>query len=97
MIFFNNVIYKGIKKFPFYSILECEDRLVKVSPLLEFVDDWEGFIGGQIAERDVSLLRRHERTSRPLGGESFIDRLERALSRRLHKQKPGPKSNPRNR
>ncbi len=70
-----------------------DDRLVKVSPLLELVDDWGRFIGGQIAERDVSLLRRHERTGRPLGGESFIDGLERALSRRLRKQKPGPKPN----
>jgi putative transposase len=46
---------------------------------------------GQIAERDVSPLRRHERTGRPLGSESFVDGLERALSRRLHKQKPGPR------
>jgi putative transposase len=65
--------------------------------LLELVDDWGRFIGGQIAERDVSLLRRHERTGRPLGGESFIDWLERALSRRLRKQKPGPKPNRRTR
>jgi putative transposase len=44
-----------------------DDRLVKISPLLEFVDDWGRFMSGQIAERDVSLLRRHERTGRPLG------------------------------
>ena len=74
-------------------IFGCDDPLVKVSPLLEHVDDWGRFIGGQIAERDVSFLRRHERTGRPLSGESFIDRLERALSRRLRKQKPGPKPN----
>ena len=74
-----------------------DDRLVTVSPLLELVDDWGKFIRGQIAERDVSLLRRHERTGRPLGGESFIDGLERALSRRLHKQTPGPKPNRRSR
>ena len=77
--------------------LGCDDQLVKVSPLLDLVDDWGEFIGGQIAERDVGLLRRHERTGRPLGGESFIDGLERALSRRLRKQKPGPKPNRRSR
>ncbi|UCE53850.1 MAG: hypothetical protein JSV31_32245 [Desulfobacterales bacterium] len=65
----------------------------KVSPLLELVDDWGKFIGGQIAERDISLLRRHERTGRPLGGERFIDGLERVLRRSLRKQKPGPKPN----
>ena len=74
-----------------------DDRLVKVSPLLELVGDWGRFIAGQIADREVSLLRRHERTGRPLGAESFIDRLERALSRRLRKQKPGPKPNRRTR
>jgi len=74
-----------------------DDRLVKASPLLELVDDWGRFMSGQIAERDVSLLRRHERTGRSLNGESFIDGLERALSRRLRKQKPGPKPNPRSR
>jgi putative transposase len=74
-------------------ILGRNDRLVKVSPLLELVDDWGRFIAGQIADRDVSLLRKHERTGRPLGGEGFIDRLERALSRSLRKQKPGPKPN----
>ena len=68
-----------------------EDILVKVSPVVELVDDWGRFITGQIGEQEVRLLRRHERTGRPLGGESFIDGLERALSRRLRKQKPGPK------
>jgi len=71
----------------------CDDRLVKVSPLLELVDDWGRFIAGQIAEREVSLLRKQERTGSPLGGEGFIDRLERALDRSLRKQKTGPKPN----
>jgi putative transposase len=73
----------------------CDDRLVKVSPLLELVDDW-----GEVycrAERELSLLRRHERTSMPLDGESFFDRLERELGRSLRKQKPGPKPNERTR
>ena len=74
-------------------ILGRNDRLVKGSPLLELVDDWGRVIARQIADRDVSLLRRHERTGRPLGGESFVDGLERALSRSLRKQKPGPKPN----
>jgi putative transposase len=78
-------------------ILGREDRLAKVSPLLELVADWGEFIGRQVPERDISLLRRHERTGRPLGGESFIGRLKRELSRRFRKQKPGPKPNRRTR
>ena len=78
-------------------ILGREDRLAKVFPLLELVDDWEEFIGRQVQERDISLRRRHERTGRPLGGKSFIGKLEQELSRRFRKQKPGPKPNPRTR
>ena len=73
-----------------------DDRLAKASPLLELVDDW-GVMSGQIAERDVSLLRSHEGTGRSLHGESFIDGLERTLGRWLRKQKPVPKPNPRSR
>jgi len=49
--------------------------------------------GKSQSETSVSLLRKHERTGRPLGAESFIDGLERALNRRHRKQKPGPKPN----
>jgi hypothetical protein len=36
-------------------------------------------------------LRAGERTGRPLGDRGLIDRLETALGRRIHRQKPGPK------
>jgi len=33
----------------------------------------------------------HERTGRPLGGESFMERVSSLVGRELGKQKPGPK------
>jgi len=36
-------------------------------------------------------MRKHEQTGRPLGGESFVARLENILERMLMPQKPGPK------
>jgi putative transposase len=36
-------------------------------------------------------MRRHERTGRPLGAESFVKRLEKKLRRPLAKRKPGPR------
>ena len=45
-------------------------------------------------EKERELLRRHQRTGRPLGGERFIDKLERIVGRKLRPQKPGrPRTN----
>ena len=68
-----------------------DDALVRVAPLLERFEDWGEFLAGGLTEAEAGLLRRHERTGRPLGGESFVLRLEALLGRLLHPQKRGPK------
>jgi len=65
------------------------DDLVKVRPLLRMVDDWRQFLSGDVSDEEYELLQRHERTGRPLGSTSFIDRLENKLSRSLTPQKGG--------
>ena len=65
------------------------DDLVKVQPLLRMVDDWRQFLSGDVSDEEYELLQRHERTGRPLGGTSFIERLENKLSRILTPQKGG--------
>ena len=39
----------------------------------------------------MELIRRHERTGRPLGDDAFIEHLEAILGRPLRPRKPGPK------
>ncbi len=90
--FETSAISLTVLPFHFFTVLGTP-YFFNVPPLLELVDDWGRFISGQIAERDVILLRRHERTGIPLDGESFIGGQERALNRGLRKQKPGPKPN----
>jgi len=68
-----------------------DDSLVKVAALLEMVGDWRQFLLESPANDMMNDLRKHERTGRPLGRESFLQRLENTLSRVLRKQKPGPK------
>ena len=68
-----------------------DDILVKVRPLLEIIPDWQELLSTGLPEDDYKTIRRHERTGRPLGGESFIDHLEQLTSRLLRKKKPGPK------
>lgn len=67
-----------------------DDQLVKVEPLLEMVGDWRLFLG-RAGEEEMNDIRKHERTGRPLGAESFIERLESAMDRPLKRGKPGPK------
>ena len=68
-----------------------DDILVKANPLLQMVPDWAEFLTSQSSQEECETLRRHERTGRPLGSESFLDQLESITSRSFKKQKPGPK------
>jgi putative transposase len=67
-----------------------DDILVKVSPLLEMVGNWERFLSDADAE-DADKIRRHERTGRALGADSFLESLEVALTRTVKRQKAGRK------
>jgi hypothetical protein len=62
-----------------------------MSPLLELIPDWKGFLRDKLQESEDQELRRHERTGRPRGSDLFIDRLELLLVRQLRKKKTGPK------
>lgn len=69
---------------------EQDDALVKVQPLLALVGNWQEFLNAALPPDQLALLRRHERTGRPLGTEGFVGRLEQAMGRVLRKQRPGP-------
>ncbi len=67
------------------------DVLVKVAPLLEIVPEWNSLLRSGLLPEDHETIRKHERTGRPLGDDSFISRLEKLSTRCLRKKKPGPK------
>jgi len=69
----------------------CNDILVTVGALTDMVRDWGRFLSEDLPDDEIGLLRRHERTGRRLGSDSFIDRLEKTSGRILRRQKPGPK------
>jgi len=58
--------------------------------MLDRVESWEELFasGDQTAFED---LRMHERTGRPLGQDSFVDRMSLFAGRALGRKKPGPK------
>ena len=65
--------------------------MVKVSPLLELVQDWAAFLGQEMPKRQMEEFRLRERTGRPLGSNVFLATLERLIGRVLLPRKPGPK------
>jgi len=66
-----------------------DDCLVKVAPLLAMVGDWQGLLDSALSEKELTEFRGHGRTGRPLGNETFIERLEALVGRVLKPQKGG--------
>ncbi len=66
-----------------------DDRLVDAKTLLDMVDDWGAYL--RESQEAWDLIRRHERTGRPLGSAGFVAELERLTGRQLTKRRPGPK------
>jgi putative transposase len=64
------------------------DLLVKVRPMLERVEDWREYLMSPVSETELVAIRQHTRTGRPLGSESFVDRLQVQLGRILRPLKP---------
>lgn len=63
-----------------------DDALVTVKPMLEMVDSWEKFL--QVDEDEsYNPIRKHEKTGRPLGSASFIEKMESLTGRALRPQR----------
>jgi putative transposase len=67
------------------------DALVGVESMLERVDDSREYLAVGLEPEQTELLRRHERTGRPLCDGAFLKRLEAKIGRVLHKKQPGRK------
>ena len=70
---------------------EAHPLLSDVADMIDYIGDWEAHLALDIEERDLSALRQHGRTGRPLGSTSFIEELEQTLGRFLQKRKTRPK------
>ena len=69
-----------------------DNLLVKTKPLYQLVHkNWRDFLSLDVQDAEREPFRKHERTGRPLGEDSFIDKMELLLNRRLRPKKPGPK------
>ena len=65
--------------------------LVRDGLLRGLIGNWKDFFNTPSGDDDVRLLKLHERTGRPLGDNSFIEKLESLLNISLKKKRAGCK------
>jgi putative transposase len=64
--------------------------IIDPAGLGKYVKDWKEFLSEAPKKNEMEAIRTHTNTGRPLGGESFIKRLEKITGRIISKLKPGP-------
>ena len=70
----------------------ADDILLKTKPLLGMVSNsWKRFLSEDAKNHEIEILKKHERTGRPLSEDGFVEALEALLDRKLKCRKPGPK------
>ncbi|MCG8369049.1 MAG: transposase [Proteobacteria bacterium] len=67
-----------------------DDQIVTVAPMMQRVSDWDAYLSTIDSAETTESIRKHTCTGRPLGDDSFVDRMELLTGRRLKKRRPGP-------
>jgi putative transposase len=75
-----------------FHVARKEDGLVSSSLLEEMVPDWQTFLQDGNDKNQAEEMERAERTGRPVGSSSFLNKLQDTLGRDISRKKPGPKS-----
>ena len=71
-------------------IAGVDDWLMKVSPMLERIDNWMLYLSNEDTSND-DLVALHTRTGRQLCSENFVKQLENICGVALARRKPGRK------
>ena len=62
--------------------------VIELKDLFEYIDipreEWQEYIDEEDERKDIKEIKSHTLTGRPLGTESFIEKLERKFGKRLH-------------
>lgn len=66
-----------------------KDPLLSPIPLASQIQDWSAFLRDDEKDDDLEQIRKIQSSGRPLGGEEFIDMLEKFTGISLRKRRPG--------
>lgn len=90
-------LVKKAEDYPWSSarahVFKEKDVLLADNFMVSEIQDWSSYLRENDSETDRNLFKKHIRTSRPLGDEKFLTKLEEITGRVLRKRKPGPKKN----
>jgi putative transposase len=87
-------VVKDVEDYP-YSSARAHIRAVRDDILgdelfeEEQINDYRAFIKSSIPGDEISSIRYHTRTGRPLGSEEFLKKMEKKLERRFWLKLPG--------
>ncbi|MFW6124441.1 MAG: transposase [Acidobacteriota bacterium] len=70
-------------------VTKSYDKVLSDFYLLKEIKDWRNYLMKRETEEEIRLIRKHEKTGRPLGSTSFILRAEKITGRRFRKKKTG--------
>ena len=73
------------------------DNVLTKFYLNSVIKDWSSYLQEEEREEDIDLLRKHERSGQPLGGNEFITKIEQLTGRKLRKKRPGRPKKEKNR
>jgi putative transposase len=69
-------LVEKLERYPWSSaaahVKGVDDALVKVAPLRGRVNEWRAWLQAGLREQEAVLIRRHERTGRPLGEAGLV-------------------------
>jgi len=86
-------IVKYAEDYPWSSarahVKNSYDKVLSDFYLLEDIKDWRSYLRIKELEEEIRLIRKHEKTGRPLGSQGFILKAEKITGRRLRKRKAG--------
>jgi len=68
-----------------------DDILVKTGPMLSMIGDWGTYLAEPEKQGEYDEFTATEKSGRPLGSESFVEKLEVLLGRSLKPKKRGRK------
>lgn len=72
-------------------VLKRTDTLLSHFYLLDEIKEWSEYLNVNENTENLTLLRKHQSTGRPLGDTSFLQHISYKLGVDLIPQKPGPK------
>ena len=73
-------------------LFQKSDPLIERGSMVERHPNWRDFLNKTLDSAEIDLIRKNSQVGRPLGSQSFIQKIEQSTGFDFTLRKPGPKS-----